>query len=178
MALRATAGIIVALAGMPAPVAARPAAPAMLPDRTLDCTLRRIANFDPSREQKPSEYVLEGAHRVRLFLPSIPVRTAPPPESTEPAEPVDPRTRVLLDPDAVTGDVARAFDRVVDDWPRRVEMTRPVTDVAVNLVILDQIDAARGTANMFVTVANDAVTYDQQKLFVGPCRVGARTPAI
>lgn len=153
--------------------AAAPPPGGMLPARLLDCRLGRITNFDPAHEQKPSDYVLEGEHVLRLFLPSVPVRTAPPPESTAPAEPVDPRTRVVFDPDRVSGDSGRAFDRVVDDWPARVEMTRPASGGASNLIILDQIDVARGSASMFVTVARDAVTYDHQRLFVGRCRIDA-----
>jgi hypothetical protein len=167
----------VAVAGSVAAAGAAPP-PAMLPPRLLDCSLARITNFDPGREQKPSDYALEGHHALQLFLPAIPQRTAPPPDATDAAEPVDPRTRVLRDPDHVAGDPASAFERVVDDWPRRIEMTRPAAAAgAVNLIIVDGVDTARGTANMFVTVARDAITYDHQKLFVGTCRVGIAPPA-
>lgn len=157
------------LAAAPAPK------PAMLPPRLLDCDLRRITNFDPSIIQKPSDYALEGHHTLQLFLPGGPARTAPLPDATDAPEPVDPRTRVLADPDQVAGDPAQAFDRVVDDWPERVELTRPESDTASNLIVLSEIDPARGTANMFVTAANDAVTFDRKRMFVGRCRIGRAT---
>lgn len=153
--------------------------PKMIPARFLDCMLGRIANFDPNRNQAPSEYVYDGSHAFKLFLPSIPVRTSPPPESTSPPEPVDPKTRVVADPDGLTREVAgRPFDRVVDTWPERTEMTAPISDVAVNMIIIDQIDTQRATANLFMTKANDAVTFDLKHLYLGTCRVATGGAAV
>ena len=144
----------------------------MQPARLLDCELGRITNFDPSKNQKPDDFRFEGRHRFQLFLPPIPVRTTEPPSSTQPPEPVDPRTRVLADPDRLSrGASDEPFYRVVDYWPERVEMTTPIAEEASNLVILDRFDPASRTVNMFMTVANDAVTYDQAHLYAGPCRV-------
>lgn len=154
-----------------APTDAADAAPAgMLPDRLLDCTLGRITNFDPDKDQKPSDFRFEGSHAFKLFLPSIPIRTTPPPPSTLAPEPVDPRTRVPYDPDRLKGSDA-AFDRVVDMWPKRVELTAPLSDVAVTLIVVDQVDEAAGQAAVFVTSANDAFTFDRQHMFSGKCRV-------
>lgn len=154
------------------------AAPAMLPPRLLDCTLGRIANFDPNRIQQPSEYVFEGRHVFKLFLPPIPVRTTPPPPATAPAEPVDPRTRILSDPDGLAREAGgRPFDRVIDLWPRRVEMLAPISDVAVKMIIIDRIDGQRGTADMFVTNANDAATFDTKNMYFGNCNILDRQEA-
>ena len=159
---------MIALLGLATIAAAAP----MLPPRLVDCTLARITNFDPAKDQKPSDFVYEGNHVFRLFLPSIPVRTTEPPSSTQPPEPVDPRTRILADPDNLlrAGATGR-FDRVVDYWPDRVEMTRPIDPLVVDLVILDGYDARSGTVNLFMTQANDAVTYDQAHLYSGRCKV-------
>lgn len=148
--------------------------PAMLPARLLDCSLGRISNFNPSKDQKLSEYQFDEHHALKLFLPSIPVRTKEPPDATAAPEPVDPRTKIVADPDGIT-DVARdrPFDRVVDLWPARVEMTTPISDVAVNMIIVDRIDMANRRAVMFVTKANDAVTFDQKHLYIGQCKVTA-----
>ncbi|MBO9579628.1 MAG: hypothetical protein J7498_01905 [Sphingobium sp.] len=144
----------------------------MLPARLLDCKLGRISNFDPNKEQSPSEYIFDGVHSFRLFLPSIPARTTPPPDSTSPPEPVDPKTRILADPDGIASNaVGHPFDRVVDFWPQRVEMTAPVSDVAAKLVIIDQVSAAQNAATMFMTNANDAVTFDLKHLYYGRCAV-------
>ncbi|MEP9360934.1 hypothetical protein [Sphingomonas sp. KR3-1] len=157
------------------PVSAKAVGGAMLPARLLECRLGRIANFDPSHEQKPSELVLEGNHRFDLFLPSIPVRTTEPPRSTLPPEPVDPRTRIVADPDGIaSGALGRPFERVVDYWPERVEMTTPVGGGAVNMIILQRSEAKPGLVDLFMTKATDAVTWDQEHLYSGHCKLAAR----
>lgn len=159
-------------AATPALVAAATSPPTLLPARLLNCTLGRITNFDPSRIQAPSEYVYEGRHPFRLFLPAIPTRTTPPPSATAPAEPVNPQTKIVADPDGIAIEAHDLpFDRVVDLWPERVEMTTPISDVANNLIIIDRIDAAKGQATLFMTKANDAVTFDLKHLYLGTCRV-------
>lgn len=160
-----------AILGLVAAPAAKGADAVRLPPRTLMCTLGRIANFDPTKEQAPADFVFEGSHAFSLFLPSIPARTTPPPESTAAPEPVDPRTRVIADPDGLTKGVPAKFDRVVDYWPDRVEMTTTIDFPSVNLIIVDQIDAARGVANLFMTKATDAVTYDFDKMYAGRCSI-------
>lgn len=143
-----------------------------LPARHLDCRLGRIANFNPSIEQKPEDYRYDGNHAFRLLLPAIPVRTGPPPLATQAPDPVDPRTRIVADPDQLAHGADRLpFYRVVDDWPERVEMTTPITAESSNLVILDRFDPVAATVNVFMTVARDAVTYDQQHLYAGRCTV-------
>ena len=144
-----------------------------LPARQLDCTLGRITNFDPDKNQRPQDFTFEGQHRLVLFLPSIPVRTAPPPDPVDPPEPVDPRTRVLVDPDGLAADVAGPFTRVVDYWPERVELVALTTQSLSKLMVIDRIDESTGRANMFLTTAGDAITYDQSRLFAGTCRVDA-----
>lgn len=149
-------------------------APAMLQRRILACTLGRITNYDPSKAQAAGEFLFEGDHGFVLDLPSIPVRTTPPPESTQPPEPVDPRTMIMSDPDHLARGPAKHFTRIVDDWPERVELSAPVSDIAVTLIIIDQIDVRHATANLFLTTANDAVTYDVNHLYAGKCAVSSR----
>lgn len=143
----------------------------MLPARTLDCTLGRMTNVDPTREQTEADIVYEGRHRLVLHLPAIPARTAPPPDAIEAPEPVDPRTRIVEDPDGLTARFPRRFDRVVDLWPERVEMTTTIDDPLVNLIIVNPIDAAKGTAMLFMTQATDVATFDLQRVYRGPCTV-------
>lgn len=151
---------------------------AMLPDRLLDCTLSRITNFDPDRDQRPGDFTFEGRHNFKLFLPAIPVRTAEPPASTAAPEPVDPRTRIVADPDGLAREAPIRFDRVVDYWPERVEMTAPISNVAVKLIIVTPIDLQRKTADLFMANANDAVTWDHDRLYSGQCRVVAGSDAV
>ncbi len=144
----------------------------MLPPRMLDCRLGRITNFDPSRDQAPSEYKYDGDHPFRLFLPSIPVRTTEPPRSTQAPEPVDPQTRIVADRDGISaGAAGHPFDRVVDYWPERVELTTPLESGEVNLIILQQSEGRKGMTDIFMTKAKDAVTYDQAHLYSGRCKV-------
>ncbi|WP_158299019.1 hypothetical protein [Sphingomonas psychrotolerans] len=160
----------------PAPSERTQAAPriSMLPTRLLECRLGRITNFDPSREQAPSEFKYEGSHPFALLLPSIPVRTTEPPRSTLPPEPVDPRTRIVADPDGISaGAAGRPFERVVDYWPERVEMTTPIGGGAVNMIILQPSEAQPGLVDMFMTKATDAVTWDLDALYSGRCKLAS-----
>jgi hypothetical protein len=149
------------------------------PARLLDCDLGRITNFDPSRDQRPSDYRFEGHHVFRLFLPPSPARTGPPPSALATPDPVDPRTRILADPDGLSsGTAGRPFFRVVDFWPARVEMATPITATASTLIVLDGFDPLRNTVNLFTTAAADGMTFDRDRLFAGVCKVaiGAALP--
>jgi hypothetical protein len=149
------------------------AKPGMLPDRLLTCTLGRITNPDPSREQADDEIIYEGKHPFTLLLPAGPARTAPPPDATDDPEPVDPRTRIVADPDGLAKGFPNRFDRVVDLWPQRVEMTTTIDTPLVNLIVINPIDAQAGTAMLFMTQATDVATLDMQHLYRGPCTVSA-----
>ncbi len=153
----------------------------MLPDRLLRCTLGRALNLDPSKTQTIAEIKYEGAHSFSLFLPSVPMRTSEPPDPTLPAEPVNPATRITSDPSGLTKSVPPGFDRVVDYWPERVELTRVVSEPLVNLIVVSDIDTKKGSANLFMTQATDAVTFDLKHVYQGGCSVltgtGARLAA-
>lgn len=154
----------------------RPAAPgAKLPNRLLRCTLGRMTNLDPKKNQTNDEIVYEGKHVFELLLPAGPARTAPPPDATEAPEPVDPRTRIVSDADGLTAKFPNRFDRVVDYWPTRVEMTTTIDDPLVNLLIVNPIDEKAGTAMLFMTQATDVATFDMEHLYRGPCTVTVLT---
>lgn len=166
-----TAAFLALCATAPAPGAK----PVLLPDRQLVCTLGRMTNLDPTRQQTNADIVYEGSHRFVLFLPRIAKRTGPPPDATDPPEPVDPRTKILADPDGLASGFPNRFDRVVDLWPERVEMTTAIADPLVNLIVVSEIDQAAGTATLFMTRATDVATFDMSKLYRGTCSV--TTPA-
>ena len=154
-------------------------APEMLPDRLLTCTLSRMTNFDPHANQSAADITYEGKYPFTLRLPEAPARTAPPPEITQPAEPVDPRTRIVADPAALTKGFPNRFDRVVDLWPERVEMTTTIDTPLVNMIIIHPIDPVAGTATLFMTRAKDLNAYDTDHMYTGACRVamsGKRRP--
>ncbi len=146
---------------------------AMLPQRLLRCDLGLALNLDPHREQARSEVQYQGHHPFALRLPAIPKRTGPPPDAAEPAEPVNPQTRVVNDPDQLTAGVPNRFDRVVDYWPDRVEMSTDLPGGTYHLIIVSDIDPVKGTAMLFMTHAIDAATLDLKHVYSGPCRVGA-----
>lgn len=148
-------------------------APKLLPDRLLSCVLARMTNFDPAKRQSAAEITYEGQHRFELLLAKARVRTGPPPEITEPAEPVDPRTRVVADPDGLTRGFPNRFDRVVDLWPERVEMTTTIDTPLVNMIIVHPIDPVAGTATVFMTRAKDLGAYDTAHIYTGRCKVAA-----
>lgn len=151
--------------------AASAAGRAMLPDRLLHCTIGRMTNLDPSKNQTNADIVYDGHHAFDLFLPGIAVRTAPPPDPVYPPEPVDPRTRIAADPDGLAADVPAKFTRVVDYWPERVELSTTIAGSLANLIIVHPIDAAHHHAHLFMTRARDMSSYDLAHVYAGDCEV-------
>lgn len=166
---------LVAAAPAPAPKPMASAAATLLPNRLLRCVLGRMTNLDPTRNQTDAEIVYEGKHPFELLLPAIAARTAPPPDAIDAPEPVDARTRIVADPDKLTDKFPNRFDRVVDYWPKRVEMTTTINDPLVNLIVINPIDAQAGTAMLFMTQATDVATYDMEHLYRGKCAVTVLT---
>lgn len=157
---------------MPAPPPAVATAPVpMLPERLMRCTLGRATNIDTSRQQTVGEIVQEGRYEMDIMLPAIPVRQTPPPDATDPAEPVDPRTRILRDTGNLAKDVPPGFDRVIDLWPERVELVQTLGPNLFFFIVFSDIDTVKGTANIFMTYANDAATYDMSRIYLGGCWV-------
>ena len=146
--------------------------PETVPARTLSCTLGRMTNFDPHRQQRNDEIVYEGKHPFTLLIAAAPKRTAPPPDATEAPEPVDPRTKIVADPDGLTAKYPKRFDRIVDLWPDRVELSTTIDTPTVNVILISNIDPAARTARIFMAEAQDVATYDLEHLYGGECRIG------
>jgi hypothetical protein len=147
-------------------------APAMLPARSLTCDLGHATNVDTSRQQSDDELVFDARHQLGLFLPAIPVRTSEPPDPAYPvSEPVNKHTRITRDPDKITADIIAPFNRVVDYWPDRVEMTAPIGLKKYKLLIVSGYDANTHRAKLFMTNAVDLSTWDMGKIFAGYCDV-------
>lgn len=153
--------------------AGRAAPAALLPDRTLTCRVGHVINFDPAKAQTMAELRYDTAHDFALFLPSIPARTAPPPEADEKPEPVDRRTRILSDPDRISPQPRGRFDRVVDYWPDRVELSSTIAGPLRSVVMLDKIDRTAGTANIVMMRASELTHFDPAHIYQGQCRFGA-----
>lgn len=145
--------------------------PAMLPNRLLTCHLGHATNLDPTKDQRADEITFDSYHDLVLFLPAIPMRTSPPPDATDPAEPVHPATRVLSDPDGIAANVTGPFVRVIDTWPQRVEMIKPMAGGLSKLFIVSDIDEANRRAHLFLTDAADLVTLDLKRAYLGDCTV-------
>lgn len=145
---------------------------AMLPARSLTCDLGHATNVNLAREQTAEELRFDAYHRVSLFLPAIPVRTTEPPDPAyPPTEKVDKRTRITADPDRIAADIIAPFNRVVDLWPARVEMTAPIPANKVKLLIVSNYDETTRKAQLFMTNAADMATWDMDKIFAGYCDV-------
>lgn len=153
------------------PPPAKKLKPDHLPDRLLDCTLGRATNIDPSRLQDNGEVIYEGAHRFRLFLPAADKRTTPPPDATEPPEPVDPETRIVSDKDMISVATSTGFERVIDYWPDRVELVSPIDPPQMSLLIVHPINEQTRQATLFLTRAKDLATFDLQHVYQGGCTV-------
>lgn len=170
----------VSLAALFAFGAAQPSAaaadPARLPARLVTCSLGHATNFDPQKQQTPADITFDTHHRLSLYLPGISARTAPPPDATEAAEAVDPRTRVTEDPDGITADAPGPFERVVDLWPDRVELAKTTATGAFKTLLVSDYDAARGTTRMFLGTAGDLTSYDLARIYMGDCTVALNPP--
>jgi hypothetical protein len=150
--------------------------PALLPARTLSCNVGHPTNLDFTRDQTADELKFESHHRLSLFLPPIPVRTGEPPDPAYAPEPVDKRTRITLDPDKIAADITAPFNRVVDLWPDRVEMTAPVSARKVKVLVITDYNEPAHKAQLFMTNASDLLTWDRDTIFLGDCEV-TLTPA-
>ena len=147
-----------------APIRATP-----IPERELTCVLGRSTNLDPSKNQKIEEIVSEGRHVFSIRLPAKSIVATAEPDPSDAPDPVDVRTAILSDPDGLARDVPARFDRVVDLWPKRVEMVTNVNPPLVNLVIISAIDPKAATAHLFMTKARDAATLDLDHVYQGDC---------
>lgn len=151
--------------------AARPPAGPLLPDRLLRCSVGRVTNFDVHKEQTAAELTYDGVHSLVLFLPGIPVHKGHVPDATEDAGPVDPRTRIVSDPDGIAPQPKHRFDRVIDLWPDRVEMTSVIEGPLLNAIVLHPIDVASGHVNLFMVRASELTHFDPDRIYQGDCVV-------
>lgn len=151
---------------------------AMLPDRTLQCTLGRALNLDPTRNQTLDEIRYEGAHSFTLFLPAAPKHIGPPPDPSADPGPVDPAARIVADPSGLAPAAPRKFTRVADLWPARVEIATALEPPLTHIIIITEIDEAKGTANLFMTRAADAASLDLQNVYQGGCSFGMKLSAL
>ena len=149
---------------------------AMLPDRTLTCDLGHATNLDPLKDQTDTDIIYDSRHVFGVHLPAVPARTTPPPDATEPPEPVAKGTRIIADPDGIAKDVIGPVVRVADLWPERVELTLPISSYEVKLIIITDFDAPSGKARMFMTNAKDAATFNMDRIYGGNCMVTIAPP--
>jgi hypothetical protein len=151
---------------------ARPAQhPAMLPDRLLTCSIGHVINFDPHKEQTAADLRFDGFHDFALFLPAVPVLQGPPRDASEDALPVDPRTRIVRDPDHISGQPDHRFGRIIDLWPDRVELSAAIAGPLLNTIVINSINTAHGTANLFMMRATELTHFDATHIYQGNCRV-------
>jgi len=146
---------------------------AQLPNRLLACKLGHATNLDPNKNQRSDEVTFDSYHEFSLLLPAGPTRTTPPPDATEPPEPVNSATRVAHDPDGLTKRTQPGFERVIDLWPERVEMTKVINQSLIKLIVVSDIDVAAGTARMFMTDASDLTTFDFASTYLGDCTIAS-----
>ncbi len=144
-------------------------APKMLPDRLLTCSIGHVTNFDPRKEQTPEQLKFDAMHEFNVFLPAIPVFTGIPPDAAQEAPPVDPRTRILADPDHISGQPSQQFGRIIDLWPERVEMSSIIEGSLLNLIVINPIDLDHGTASLFMLRAIDLEHYQADHIYQGTC---------
>lgn len=166
--------LLAATSRVTAPPAAAPqpdAQVAHLPERRLTCSVRHVTNFDPEKEQTAAELRYDAVHPLTLVLPGIAVRTTAPPEPHEDPEPVDPRTRILHDPGHIAPPASGRFERVIDYWPQRTELSATISGDLLNVIVINNYDPARETVNFFMTRATELTRYQTDHVYQGECKV-------
>lgn len=142
-----------------------------LPDRRLECSVGHVINFDPGHDQSTAELRYDGFHRLVLFLAQDQRLTGTPPDANEGAPKVDPRTRIIEDPDHISAQTGGRFGRLVDLWPERVELSTPIAGGLLNAIVLRPIDEKAGTVNLFMLRASELTHFDPAHIYQGTCRI-------
>jgi hypothetical protein len=151
--------------------AAKPNKALRLPERQLTCSVRHITNFDPEKLQTAGELQSDAVYPLTLVLPGIPVRSTPPPEPQDEPEPVDPRTRIIEDPGSIAPTKNGSFDRVIDYWPERTELSAVISGDLLNVIVINHYDPATQTANFFMTRASELTRFQRDHVYQGACKV-------
>ncbi len=149
----------------------------MLPDRLLECSVGHVINFDPTREQTAAELRYDGFHPLVILLAQGRQQDGRPPDATEQAPEVDPRTHIVSDPDHITAQTSDRFGRLIDMWPRRVELSATIKGDLLNAIVLAPIDEAAGVANLFMMRATELTHFDPAHIYQGTCRITAARSA-
>jgi hypothetical protein len=144
---------------------------AYIPERRLTCSVRHVTNFDPNKEQTAAELHYDAVQLLTLVLPSIAVRTKAPPEPQDEPEPVDARTRIILDPGHIAPSKRGRFDRVIDYWPDRTELSAIISGDLLNVIVINNYDPANKTANFFMTRATELTRFQANHVYQGQCKV-------
>jgi len=144
---------------------------ARIPARLLICSIRHITNYDPAEKQTAAQLSYDAVHRLTLFLPSIAVRTKGPPEPDEKPEPVNPRTRIIEDPDHIAPLRGGRFERVIDYWPERTELSAPISGDLLNAIVINNYDPVSKAANLFMTRATELTHFQPEHIYQGQCQV-------
>ncbi len=147
------------------------AKPARIPDRLLICAIRHVTNYDPAEMQTAADLKYDAVHRLTLFLPNSPVRTKGPPETYEKPEPVNPRTRIIEDPDHIAPLRRGRFERVIDYWPERAELSATISGDLINAIVINGFDPATNTVNLFMTRATELTHFQPEHIYQGQCQV-------
>jgi hypothetical protein len=142
-----------------------------LPDRRMECSIGHVINFDPSHDQSAAELRYDGWHRLVLFLAHNQRLTGTPPDPIEDAPKVDPRTRIVEDPDHISAQPDGRFGRLIDLWPDRVELSTPIAGGLLNAIVLRPIDEKSGTVNLFMLRASELTHFDPAHIYQGTCRI-------
>ncbi len=143
----------------------------MLPDRLLECSVGHVINFDPSREQTAAELRYDAFHPLVILLAQGPQMVGRPPDALDAAPQVDPRTHIVADPDHITAQTSHRFGRLIDMWPRRVELSATIKGDLLNAIVLAPIDEAAGVANLFMMRATELTHFDPAHIYQGTCRI-------
>ena len=60
---------------------------------------------------------------------------------------------------------------MADLWPARVEIATALEPPLTHIIIISDIDEAKGIANLFMTRVADAASLDLQNVYQGGCTV-------
>lgn len=145
---------------------------AIVPERTLNCQLRRATNIDPARQQDEADIIYEGHYPLTLTLPSVQTPEVAGPGTSRPDRSPSRAYRVTADPNGIFAQFpATGFDRTADYWPAHVELAQTIMDKAFQYIILAAVPDRTDIKSIFISRAADAVAIDLKWVFRGSCRL-------
>ena len=76
-----------------------------------------------------------------------------------------------MDPGNIAPSKNGTFDRVIDYWPERTELSAVISGDLLNVIVINNYDPVTQTANFFMTRATELTHFQPNHIYQGSCQV-------